>query len=120
MRLSEAIRLGAMLHPQEFGAYKSDTGTCALGAAIEAAIGRVRISPSPYFLLLERWPWINGELLVVCPAMCQIDMLVGSMIIHLNDDHRWPREQIADWVATIEAESSADAAAAVVAARTGA
>ncbi len=24
------------------------------------------------------------------------------MVIHLNDDHRWTREQIADWVATVE------------------
>jgi hypothetical protein len=22
--------------------------------------------------------------------------------VHLNDDHRWTREQIADWVQTIE------------------
>jgi hypothetical protein len=26
----------------------------------------------------------------------------NNTVTHLNDDHRWTREQIADWVATIE------------------
>lgn len=37
MRLSEAIRLGAMMRPQTFGALSDERGTCAMGAAYEAA-----------------------------------------------------------------------------------
>jgi hypothetical protein len=37
MTLSEAIRLGAMLKPQAFGDYTDGRGTCAWGAASEAA-----------------------------------------------------------------------------------
>ncbi len=37
MRLSEAIRLGAMLKPQKYGPYiKGDESTCALYAACDA------------------------------------------------------------------------------------
>lgn len=36
MKLSEAIRLGAMLKPQAFGADIEGDSTCAIGAAIEA------------------------------------------------------------------------------------
>lgn len=39
MRLSEAIRLGAMLKPQGFGSYFRHGATCAMGAAIEAVGG---------------------------------------------------------------------------------
>jgi hypothetical protein len=34
-----------------------------------------------------------------CPeAGCRKQLLLDSLIIHLNDDHRWSRERIADWV----------------------
>ena len=50
-----------------------------------------------------------------CPA-CALEppatasapaMAVFRLIPHLNDDHRWTREQIADWVETIEQQQSA-------------
>jgi hypothetical protein len=34
MRLSEAIRLGAMMRPQAFRNLLTDDGACALGAAL--------------------------------------------------------------------------------------
>ncbi len=37
MRLSEAIRLGAMLKPQGFNGWTDEDRTCALAAAGEAA-----------------------------------------------------------------------------------
>ncbi len=100
MRLSDAIRLGAMLHPQCFGALnvmaletQRVLRTCALGAAEEAGYDT---SPLRENLFLEAR--------AQCPAGC---MLTGQTwlrdtITHLNDDHRWTREQIADWVASIE------------------
>jgi hypothetical protein len=97
MKLSEAIRLGAMLKPQGFGLGSGNPraeATCALGAAYEAA----RVTGS--------WP----SLLLVFPQLKHIEELAcpvcrdkqDGLIAHLNDDHRWSREQIADWVEQIE------------------
>ncbi len=94
MRLSEAIRLGAMLHPQTYRDYRTRdahgvTGTCALGAAEEAGF------PDPMTYLHELRTWCPG-----CPANGPLP----AVIAHLNDQHRWTREAIADWVETIEPE----------------
>jgi len=32
-----------------------------------------------------------------CPADCQKRLLLDSVPIHLNDNHRWSRERIAEW-----------------------
>lgn len=31
---------------------------------------------------------------------------VGSLIVHLNDDHKWRREQIADWLDSLDLDLS--------------
>lgn len=95
MRLSEAIRLGAMLHRQAFGSYshidKSGRvfATCALGAAraagYEIESGTLKLSQCPE---CGDYVW--------CPAF--------PLVAHLNDIHQWTRERIADWVETIELE----------------
>jgi hypothetical protein len=36
--------------------------------------------------------------------VCEQLDVVGRIIPHLNDDHRWTRERIADWVESIERE----------------
>jgi hypothetical protein len=97
MRLSEAIRLGAMMSPQAFRALFTDDGTCALGGALlavgatgEPALRSVR----------NRWPWAF-TVSANCPS-CGRSCHVFGVITHLNDNHRWPREQIATWVAGIE------------------
>lgn len=92
--LSEAIRLGAMIRPQGFGSvYTYDVvtgarvGSCALGAALEAG-----------------WVHKPVQRRVPCPAAsCEHtipELLCG--VVHLNDRHRWSREQIADWVEMAE------------------
>lgn len=97
MRLSEAIRLGSMLGPQAFHQYETDDGaTCALGAA-SVAVG----NGAAYLgFFLEHEKLLGGK--ATCPA-CRVDSLVVSVIVHLNDEHRWTREAIADWVETVEA-----------------
>lgn len=100
MRLSEAIRLGAMLKPQGFEGTGSRQcpATCAYGAALDA-ISRDGF-PS------DIWPWID-QTLFQCPAC---DQKHGMYIIpHLNNDHRWTRERIADWVETLESPAPAPA-----------
>lgn len=113
MRLSEAIRLGAMLKPQVFGALfvevnypapgdvfglRSFVGTCALGAASDA------VGQNPQ----KQWLWVTNGL-TKCPACQDYSINPHDTIAHLNDWHRWPREQIADWVATVEPHSNVSA-----------
>jgi hypothetical protein len=100
MRLSEAIRLGAMLKPQYHGDLWSGDGrrSCAYGAALDA-IGRghacrVARELPPAWLELGARP-------ETCPA-CQIAMPATSVVTHLNDKHEWTRERIADWLEPIE------------------
>lgn len=106
MKLSEAMRLGAMLNPQGFigdsdgtpaGHSASINGerTCALVAA-QRAIGHDGLSWT------AGWPWLTKGP-STCPA-CGSETEHGPFItiIHLNDFHRWTREQIADWVQSIE------------------
>lgn len=96
MRLSEAIRLGAMLKPQGFGfgsGHPTASATCALGSAYEASN-----CGDGWWNLEKCFPIVN-LLPTKCPS-CGDAM--PSMVPHLNDDHRWSRERIADWVELIE------------------
>ena len=100
MRLSEAIRLGSLLHPQAFSVGHRHEGdviaTCALWAAMDAG----------YNIFLSIW---------LKQPQCPINACIFHrdelqvMIIHLNDDHRWTREAIADWVQGIEEAEALDA-----------
>lgn len=100
MRLSEAIRLGSLLKPQGFGGGSADMSamkTCAYGAANEALGANV--------IPLHVWPWLGQP--GICPSCGGggREMLLGIISVHLNDLHRWTREQIADWVETVEPKS---------------
>ncbi len=110
MRLSEAIRLGAMLRPQIHDAIFALDGSCAMGAAYEAC--GVAYTDGPLFLtegvaeLIDGW---NGTprhqpLCPICHVSAEITLC--WTVAHLNDEHRWTREQIADWVATIESQDA--------------
>ncbi len=105
MKLSEAMRLGAMIRPQGYRTYwSSKGGSCALGAALEAT-GYDFPSAGfgvPTLTLQNYWPFI-WRIEVKCPGGCPGNMeLPKAIITHLNDDHCWTRERIADWIATIE------------------
>jgi hypothetical protein len=110
MKLSEAIRLGAMLKPQTSGVFYRAGKTCANGAALDA-IGALDIAANPYCgsrneRLKAEFPLVR-TLIPRCPV-CFYTSLLEWVIVHLNDDHRWTREQIADWVATVESAISRD------------
>lgn len=105
MKLSEAIRLGAMLGPQGFGGIddRSGDGTlCALQAA-QKAIGLEYdcYDMEEHFPILLLRVWVRGG-----------NTSIGSAIINLNDKHRWTRERIANWVETFERDLEAKAQAA--------
>lgn len=93
MRLSEAIRLGATMKPQCFGElFSKDGGSCAMGAAQDAAGGGILYAMYDFIVKLsdER-----------CPE-CGKGRTTGRgckhLIAHLNDVHHWTRERIADFV----------------------
>lgn len=114
LKLSEAISLGAMLRPQAFGELVEEIapgvfGTCAFGAAEEAishdfeigvadATSEIASVYAVYGPLLKRWS--------LCPV-CTHGEEIAQIVHHLNDWHRWTRERIAEWVATIEPQDVA-------------
>lgn len=142
MKLSEAIRLGSMIHPQGFGAYAKEHNTeflghvvtteihtCAYGAGLIASGEEVAallsndtdaLSPVP-----EEWV-LFVESVVFCPEPHCVhrgdgDQMIfhlngDQMIFHLNDEHRWSRERIADWVEQMETALSPVAVEELVAA----
>lgn len=99
MKLSDAIRLGAMMKPQAFNVFRNDHGTCALGAASDA-VGGVNI---------KTFPIIDVDS-AACPVCHQTWTTTpqtsagGAAIVHLNDYHRWTREAVADQVEIWEKE----------------
>ncbi len=101
MTLSEAMRLGASLHPQSHGflflldSEGKRVASCALGAAYEAA-GHPEFSVG-CFEVPEAWRH-EMHTTRACPACAHIEGHVIYLIAHLNDDHRWTREAIADWL----------------------
>lgn len=112
MRLSEAIRLGAMLMPQAFGAMHMEQhgvrSSCAIGAATDA-LGLSTATGGIY----KEFPYLTVILEQRC-HLCHFTALYPlEMVSHLNDYHRWTRERIADWVALNEPCASATSAGAV-------
>lgn len=117
MKLSEAIRLGAMLRPQAFGhtyerphdmsspsdilkLNQTPAKTCAIAAALEAVN---RLNPmSLYADTRSLFPILTQ--IVKIPEDGYIKSEVGLLeaIVCLNDLHRWGRQRIADWVEQIE------------------
>lgn len=108
MDLSAAIRLGAMMKPQGFGQMFFDGRTCALGAALDA-VGIRPENQGRYVLATARWPILVELKDIRCPLCGFKSPQLDSGITHLNDCHDWTREQIADWVETIESSQSVDA-----------
>lgn len=99
LRLSEAIRLGSLLHPQAYGHFLGDT-TCAFGAALEAIGGLKENDSLP-------WPDLMGQV-ATCPVCVQRNSLI-NIVMHLNDHHHWLRERIADWVEEREIDAEREA-----------
>lgn len=124
MQLSEAIREGAKIRPQAFDEYFDDFDTelpedaepeicsCVLGAAFEAVAGGPFFddpaSPCTAAWLTATFPVLEVQG-VVCPVeTCEEDpgAYLFNVVTHLNDHHRWTREDIADFVERIEAQNA--------------
>jgi hypothetical protein len=98
--LAEAILEGAKRRPkQSFGTYfDGKGGSCALGAAYEGIYLLPRNVGEAMPHRLDRFFHCLENVSRRCPAGCKKHIPIGAMIIHLNDDHHWTREQIADWL----------------------
>lgn len=95
MKLSETIRLGAMLGPQlRNGSTLEGSSSCALGAAL-LAMGTYLMGD-----LYRQYPILKDA--VTGPIQNGGRHPLDYWIVLLNDHFQWTREQIADWVQTIE------------------
>lgn len=93
---SEAIREGAKLRPQAFGAGILDGGTCAYGAGVEAICGS--LEPAIYQAVnpYQLFPYLRSG--TECPGCGDTKVDFLAAIYHINDMHQWTREAIADWL----------------------
>jgi len=104
--MSDAILLGCKHSAQAFGVMRDTAGrTCALGAAAEA----IGFNPmlDGEIAINRRWPMMYDEQLIKCPVPdCDFFSPFGEnpiltpvqVLMHLNDNHRWTREEIAHWL----------------------
>lgn len=97
MRLSELIRRGLPGTEQAHGVYFQGTNrACAIGAAMRAeGMG----SPAYINDFRDRWHRVLDQP-ARCPRWleCGISADVEAVLIHMNDDHRVSREDIAAWL----------------------
>jgi hypothetical protein len=98
--LAQAILTGTHRRPsQSFGSYFGpEGGSCALGAAYEGVYLLPHDAHDAVPRRLDRFFHCLENVSRRCPAGCKKQIPIGAMIVHLNDDHRWTREQIADWL----------------------
>jgi len=97
--LAEFIRAGATHGHQCFGSYFDDRGgSCALGAVYDGVYHLPRDHRRLVPDHLERLFRCLDEVTKRCPVGCVKRLPLAAMIVHLNDDHRLTREQIAEWL----------------------
>lgn len=114
MKLSEAIRLGAMASKQGFGE-NSIWGEerCALGAACLAMGVETPRAHEMYIALRMAYPWLSTHFLPpVNDAKVSRDAM--QIVWSLNDLFNWTRERIADWVETVEPSEAPEVSEAVL------
>ena len=104
MKLNIAIRLGATLDPQAFGSFMDHRGgTCAWGAAFRA----ISLEPPPHDHFPTVLPDPDWKIADEKAGGCRVCgwgkfFQIRHMIAHLNDTHRWSREQIAAYLQPLE------------------
>ena len=118
MKLSEALRLGAMALPPSHGpvyarANGAICGACAVGAALFAVGSEadreqwLKVGASIQREMARFWPW-TGDFTTPKPVEPSYDINVVTAMVVLFENSDWTREQIADWIATIEPTDSVE------------
>lgn len=100
LKLSEAMRIGAAASVQAIGNWiktgeDGDTAMCALSTAWWVLTDKESVSAmsTPLLHMLDR---VTAE-----HPVSHSTRTVSSIVVSLNDDHRWNRRRIADWLASI-------------------
>lgn len=105
MKLTDAIRLGSVVVPQEFsGMTEGVEGRCVLNTAMVAIGAEITNSYAPF----EVWPWLmtRWQFPCECRKLHWEPEEIGWIAIHLNDTHHWTREQIAAWLSPFEPQDT--------------
>ena len=104
MKLSQAIREGAKLHEQHFNSMfqhrnRQIVRSCAFGAALVGLFGS-RQTEDKMLSDIERETGAALHGAATNPVTGAEDEL-SEVILYLNDEQRWTREAIADWLESI-------------------
>jgi hypothetical protein len=100
--LAEFIRRGMQRRPEQaFGDYyQGQNASCALGAAYEAMYRLPTDAEGQHPTRDLDWFFDCLDTVKACPGEgCRKRLYLAALLVHLNDDHRWSREQIAAWLA---------------------
>ena len=100
--LASFIRDGIRRRPdQAFGDYyKGRSASCALGAAYDAMYRLPEEAGSQRPTRDLDWFFDCLDKVKVCPAEgCKKRLFLAALMVHLNDDHRWTRDDVATWLA---------------------
>lgn len=103
MKLSEAMRLGAMTGRQLFGQLAdADGGTCAMGAVIKASgFETDNAIVNHYLQIRTTYPTLSlvvPESLIAEYSYKNTEKLLCWVIVFLNNNLKWSREMIAEWI----------------------
>lgn len=98
IKLSQAMRLGAMTTEQMFGRpwNEDQSKACAIGAAYLGLGAPDGIVSSYSYDYVSRFG--NGKSYRTPCLHDYAGNTLTGVIWHLNDDHKWPREKIAEWL----------------------
>jgi len=106
MRFNDAVRAGCKLLPNgvhgDFITYDGKSG-CVMGAAIVGAVGVDKLNNHTHH---ERELFSELIVLARCPVKIEEEYKCSfysgrstrDVAVHLNNDHGWSREAIAEWV----------------------
>jgi hypothetical protein len=101
--LAQFIRSGASRRPEQaFGDYyRGRHASCALGAAYEGMyrLPQQAANIRPTKDLEWFFDCLEGSVRK-CPGGdgCKKSLSLAAILVHLNDDHKWSREEIASWL----------------------
>jgi hypothetical protein len=100
--LAEYIRAGTKRRTEQaFGDYyDGQNASSALGAAYEAMYRLPTDADGKRPTRDLDWFFDCLDTVKPCPGDgCKKRLFLAALLVHLNDDHRWTREQIANWLA---------------------
>lgn len=95
---SEAIREGSKSGPQIFNELFTleQNGSCVMGAGM-LALWKEDPEEDLHCAMYSNFPYMldsEGD----CPACSDTNVRLDMLVMHLNDTHKYTRENIADWL----------------------